>query len=223
MTKDEYGWYHYDKFSVSPRAMEIIERSFLMSHASAKGKLYITVGAARSGKSTFAQEWVQEHKYNPLDFVPRVIVDSDFIREAITGQRYCRLSESFVFATKWAMIRALLNSGHEVLCDDTATSPQTLKQYFEIDSEAKVIFINTSESVCIQRAFDSGHSDLAEKGVIQRMWQQIVDLANSGSRTHWTHSCKYNKDWNNISGEEFDKDVYKGIEKIREEVKRGTG
>ena len=186
-------------------------------HESHKGSLIFTVGSSRSGKSTYANNWVREMGFDSqgLNGNPRVVVDSDYIRQAIHGERYIRKAEPFVFATKWIMIRALLSSGFDVLCDDSRTTKQSLKELFEIDPNAQFIFIDTPAKTCIERAVATGQQDLIP--VIQRMWKNIYNLANYGDNGDFWNS---NTDTpiNRIQCN-FNFRVNIGIEKIRQEVK----
>ena len=198
-----------------------------MSHTVTKGHLYTTVKCARAGGSTLAREWVRNDNgywLNEKDEVvylhnPRVIVDADFIRESLHGHLYIHLAEESVFTHYHLMIRMLLNSGHDVWADSTNSHPSSLRKLFSIDPDMIVTFVNTPENICVQRAHDSGQSDLVEKGVIKRMWSQIVALANSTRDYHeglWTGT--------NLNAEQmqtFETDVYRGIEKIRKEVISG--
>src|SRR5688572_33094149 len=103
--------------------------------------LLFMIGLARSGKSTWADKWLNgdygtPHFESELHFVrhispkpkfkspsnPRVVVSGDDIRKALYGQRYNSHMEEYIFAIEHTMIKALLDRGHDVLVDDTHTT-----------------------------------------------------------------------------------------------------
>ncbi len=118
-----------------------------------RGNLTFLVGIPRSGKSTFVK------KYQEL-FPLAVVVSSDKIRLALHGERYNPLAETMVFAIKHVMIRALLDSGYDVIVDGTHSSRVSIRRLLEIDPNAKPIQVTTSEEVCIERAIKCGQEDL---------------------------------------------------------------
>lgn len=148
-------------------------------HESEKGHLIFTVGLARSGKSTIAKEWVHNPFYQATDN-PGVVVDSDYIRKALHGMRYVTLAEPMVHAIKMVMIRALLDSGHDVMCDDTNTTEKSIKNMFELDPDAKVFIVKTDIETCIDRANTTNQFDLIP--VIRRMWNNLLNLSAFGAK-----------------------------------------
>lgn len=144
-----------------------------------RGRLFYLVALARSGKSTYAHEWVRTPQVVISDkgtrvLQPRVVISGDAFRLALTGQEYQALAECQVFASMDQAIRALLAEGYEVLIDETATTPETHKRYLRIDINAEPIFIDTPMEVCIQRALDTGKSFLVEP--IKRMARNLASL-----------------------------------------------
>jgi predicted kinase len=129
-----------------------------------RGKLYFTVGAARCGKSTYCNRWVKEAPN-------RVIVCSDDIRKAISGDRFNSLTEGYVQAIKYTMIRAYLDRGFDVIADGTHTTEQHMYELLRIDNNAQYILIDTKKNICIQRAKDTNQSDL--KHVIDRHFENM--------------------------------------------------
>jgi predicted kinase len=181
-----------------------------MSHSvEDKGKMTILLGSARAGKSTYAHKW-------RLEQAGRVSWDSDFIREELTGHRYFRKAEPTVFANYYLTLRALLVSGQNCIVDTTNTSKQSLRQLFEIDHEAEVVFINTPEAICIERAIATKQKDLIP--VIKRMWKQIIQLANDGAGFDRWYKLN-GKLAGDGTEEDFELDVLEGVDNIREEVK----
>lgn len=97
---------------------------------------------------------------------PRIVVEDDAIRRAITGDRFNFSSESQVYAIKYGMIRTLMEQGYEVLVDDTHTSPPSIQRLLEINIRADFVFIDTDLRECMTRAITTDQSDLIE--VIRR-------------------------------------------------------
>jgi predicted kinase len=169
-----------------------------------RGKLTFTIGLPRSGKSTFAQDWVRRPNLEmdqPSNFVvvrPRVIVSGDAFRLALHGQAYESLAESFVFAAMDTATRALLDSGHDVIVDETSTTENTILRYLRIDIDAEPIWIDTSLHVCLRRAIDTNRPYLIKP--IHRMndnlarlrsqWPANFERLKDQIRTRWDHDRK---------------------------------
>lgn len=116
-------------------------------------KLSFLIGLPRSGKSTYSRKWSEQKP-------GRVVVNSDSIRLALHGNRYCPLAETMVFAIKHVIIRAHLHNGYEVLVDGTHTTDISMKRLLEIDTNAKPILIQTPKELCIERALATNQPDL---------------------------------------------------------------
>ena len=153
--------------------------------------LIFTVGLPRSGKSTFAKRMCKS-EYDPI-----TLVSADDIRLELYGHRFFPGGEGMVHATKDLMIRSLLRSGNRVLDDCTNTSRASLLSIFRIDKDAEAIIFMADPNVCKERAFLCDQCDLVEHGVIDRMYQQMLELGN---------------------GEYSLKAIKNGIEKIRETI-----
>lgn len=141
-----------------------------------QGKLYFTVGLARSGKSTHARNWLRERSERP-----RAVVCGDDFRRAIHRHAYIPEAEGLVFATMDVAARALLLGGHDVLLDETATTEATILRYLRIDLDAQPVFVPTPEEVCIQRAIANGQEYLVNP--IRRMASQLRDLTSDWANT----------------------------------------
>src|SRR5688572_1704057 len=117
--------------------------------------LLFTIGLARSGKSTWANKWLNTEtvkvgvlKNSTNDAIikeisvfdrigkPRVVVSGDDIRLALSGQRYNSHMEEYIFAMEHTMIKALLARGHDVLADDTHTTWKSIQALLQIDPHA---------------------------------------------------------------------------------------
>jgi hypothetical protein len=148
-----------------------------------KGKLYFTVGLSRSGKSSWAEKW----KYNHPETAqygsnrPRVVISGDGLRKAIHGGEFRIEAEPIVFCNTDIFTRMLLNTGYDVLIDETCTTEQTLLRYLRLDMEAKPIFFNASEAECIKRAIDTGKPFLIPP--ITRMAKQLKVLLSNWDET----------------------------------------
>lgn len=169
-----------------------------MTNKSESGTLFFTIGLPRSGKSTFAKDWMvgryrilENNKYVKLmDYqigivdvmnphLGRAVVNADTIRLNLYGQRFCDVGEPFVHAVKDCMIRSLLNYGHDVLVDGTHTSEYSRKALYKIDPNAQYVLIDTPAATCKERAIECGQEDLLP--VIDRMSKQLYDFKNKAS------------------------------------------
>jgi hypothetical protein len=154
------------------------------------GKLFFTVGLPRSGKSSYAREWIKGDlppicgdEYDALEWRlpgerPRVVICGDDVRTGLHGYSFLPQAEGFVFAIMDVAIRSLLIGGYDVLVDETSTTPETIKRYLRIDINAEPVFIDTPASVCQMRAMQDGKPYLA--GPIDRMAKQLQEL-----RANW--------------------------------------
>ena len=106
-----------------------------------------------------------------------------------------------IYAIKYAALRGLLASNNNVLSVDTHTSDRAIRHLFEIDKFAIPHIIPTHVDICEARAIESGQPDLVEKGVIQRHWNNLLELAG--------------EDYKN--DEQFKSCIRAGIEEIRKD------
>lgn len=142
-----------------------------------KPRLYFTIGLQRSGKSTYCTRWAQNLEM-PGDGYPRAIVCADAIRLAHHGQRYIRKPEPFIFMFDTLMIESLLERGHDVIADETATTEESIRRILSIDINAQHIVIDTPPSVCVERAIATNQQDLIP--VIERVSKQFDKLKKIG-------------------------------------------
>jgi chloramphenicol 3-O-phosphotransferase len=150
--------------------------------ANSIGKLFFLMGVARAGKSTIARQWQQyeiDIQYNTIrkhigsKKIPRIIVNADWLRLALTGQVFVQEAEDMVHAVKHLIIRTYLNNGYDVLCDGTHTTKTSIQDLLYIDKNADFFMIDTDINECKQRAIDSNQEYLIHKGVIDRMAKQM--------------------------------------------------
>lgn len=126
-------------------------------------KLYFTIGAQRSGKSTLGRKWLRREcslTGEADDGYPRAMWDSDLLRLALHGERYNWETEPMVFAIKNYAIRALLATGSDVVCAGTHTSRASIRRLLEIRRDAIPVLIDTPEEECIRRAVKTDQEDL---------------------------------------------------------------
>lgn len=144
-------------------------RSGSVNRRDSYGGLYFLCGTPRSGKSTFANNWVNE----PVG-APRVIVSGDDIRQALTGREYAKNAEAAVFSLMDTITLALLIRGFDVLVDETSTSPDTLKRYLRLHPDPVMIMMDTPIDICIERARQHNQEYLVP--VIERCGARLTEL-----------------------------------------------
>ena len=131
------------------------------------GTLIAMVGLPRSGKSTIVKQLSKE--------LSAPIVKKDDIRLALHGQVYQTLAEPFVKAISKVMVHSLFLSGHQiVIADETHYSRAARDFMADGPWETRFYLVPTSKEVCIQRAFDTGHTWLPP--VIEQMasrWEPL--------------------------------------------------
>ncbi len=140
-------------------------------------RLFFTIGLQRSGKSTYCTKWAQ-HLEMPGDGYSRAIVCADSIRLAHHGKRYLSKPEPFIFMFDTLMIKSLLERGHDVIADETATTERSIRRILEIDIDATHIVIDTPKAICIERAYNTNQPDLVP--VIARCSEQFERLKKLG-------------------------------------------
>lgn len=139
------------------------------------GKITALIAPPRSGKSTFAQQWLEETE----EGFNRIILCRDVFRLADYGERFNASKESEMHKKFDVALKALHSTGnYHILLDETHTSIKAIRNVLRLEPQAKFIFINTSIDICKSRAYDSGQPDLVEKGVINRMFDNLLTLCN---------------------------------------------
>lgn len=124
-------------------------------------RLICLTGLPRSGKSTMTA------RLRTILGCP--VVNADSIRLALHGQRYQSLAESFVFAIREVMVRALFNAGHDtILYDETNYSRATRDRMKSTAWTSLYLEVPTSPEDCKARAIATGQPDLIP--VIDSMW-----------------------------------------------------
>ena len=110
-------------------------------------QIILMVGLPRSGKTTWAKNYVQENSNT-------VIVSPDTIRLALHNHRFIGESEDFVWATHYLMVKTLLLEGYNVLVDATNITEKRRNPYFNKFKGYEILtkVMNTSKEECIERA-----------------------------------------------------------------------
>lgn len=120
-------------------------------------KLYATIGLPYSGKSTLCSEYYMHNGY--------VVICPDNFREAIHGQRFIEEAESFVWASVYAAVDALLLTHHKVIVDACNISKKRREPWEK--RGAIFILMGETEETCINRAAEENDSTIIP--VIRRM------------------------------------------------------
>lgn len=107
-----------------------------------KPTLYIMIGPAGSGKSTFAKE----------NFPAAQILSTDAIRKALFGDETDQQNGAEVFRQAYATIRRRLKAGIDVVFDATNTTDAARKEVLsrvkDIDCRKVAIYMNTPLVIC---------------------------------------------------------------------------
>ncbi len=171
------------------------------------GKITFTIAPARAGKSTFVRSWLKGVYPDGLN---RVSLCRDDFRLSVYGERFNASREKEMHKAFDVALRALHQTGlYNIMLDETNTTIKSIRNIFKLDIEAIPYFIDTDIKTCKERAYASGQDDLVNKGVIDRMFNNLAMLCN------YIPSL-YSIDYHNEITEDL---VYKAIEVIREEVR----
>jgi len=172
------------------------------------GKISFTICPARGGKSTFVRSWLKEPDPDGLN---RASLCRDDFRLVFYGERFNGKREVEMHAVFDVAVKALHSTGYyNLMLDETNISIKSIRNAFKLDIEATPHFINTPYEVCIARAYATNQPDLAEGGVIKRMFDNLVVLCNY-QRLSFTHIKDYKEITENL--------VYGAVNRIREEVR----
>jgi predicted kinase len=140
--------------------------------------LHIMRGLPASGKSTWAKAWVAE------DAVRRARVNRDALRSMMHDGAYIKGgTESQIITVEHLAITGLLESGKDVVVDDTNLPSRTVKQLMALARDAGAVWVvhdltDVPVETCIER--DAKRYDGADpqasvgEEVIRRMYQQYV-------------------------------------------------
>lgn len=132
------------------------------------GKLILTVGLPRSGKSTIAKS------------LGYPIVNPDSIRLALYGQRFLLEAEEMVWVLAKYMVASLFLAGHKTVIADTTNTTEKRRKFW-IDKRWTIEYLEvpTSKEVCIKRAEDLNDPDIIP--IIEKMAAQFEPIVNGGN------------------------------------------
>lgn len=150
------------------------------------GRLYMSLGVQRSGKSTLARRWLrrevtldQRGREGAIDDgFPRFLWDTDALRLELHGKAWVEEAESIVFAIKRYAIATALRLGHDVFVAGTHTSRTSIRRLLEIRRDAIPVVVDTDVDTCLQRAIDTRQAYLLN--VIPRTHRQLRELLAEG-------------------------------------------
>lgn len=128
-------------------------------------KLIMMIGLPRSGKSTYAV-------FNRGN---AVIVSADDFRQLMYGQRFYKLGEAMMWATRDICLRVLLQQGAEVIIDETNITSEGRAKLVRLAHEygytVEAVYVMTDADECKGRAVATGQDDLLP--IIDRMDAQL--------------------------------------------------
>jgi predicted kinase len=133
-----------------------------------KGKIYALRGLPASGKSTFAIEMLKDGKTKRIN--------KDLLREMLHNGEYTPELEEFVIDVRNMLIRHILESGYNVVIDDTNLNPKHIEVIKLIANIHKVpleiIDIDTPLDECIRR--DSRRDNPVGEDIIRGMYEKYM-------------------------------------------------
>ena len=137
-------------------------------------ELTVTIGAAGSGKST----WAEVQRAAAPDRVR--IVNRDDIR-ASNGARFDQDDERIVERIRDFMIDQYLIAGYHVICSDTNLSPKVQRRLFQIAKTRNAIistqsFTDVPLEVCLARndiRWANGDTKVPNAAIV-RMYEQFI-------------------------------------------------
>lgn len=122
--------------------------------------LYVMIGPAGSGKSTFAAQ----------NFPTAQILSTDAIRKALFGDEADQQNGAEVFRQAYATIRRRLNAGISVVFDATNTTDAARKEVLsrvkDIPCRKVAVYMNTPLETC--KARNAGRSRVVPDAVVEK-------------------------------------------------------
>lgn len=129
--------------------------------------LYMMIGVPGSGKTTYAQTYLQNDD--------TIIVNSDKIREELYGDEMVQKDPKKVFEILYARARHLLQNGKNVVIDATNTSRKyrkvTLANFTDIECEKIAVLVDTPIEMCYK--FDERRERHVSRRVIDRYAREM--------------------------------------------------
>lgn len=175
------------------------------------GKLLILVGTPRSGKSTYANDFI-----DTLIPEQRVVINPDSIRIALHGTSFTMdqlhsNGELMVKMILRTVVKALYNDGYYVCVDACNCHLEDIKYWLSIDRNAEFKYISTSLEVCKERARQV-YPPLVY--TIDAVWGYIVDLVRKNHPDISIRMCGLRSDEELVN----ETTIYETLEEIRRNV-----
>jgi predicted kinase len=167
-------------------------------------KITLTIGLPASGKSTEAEKKI-------LAEGNTVRVNKDLLRTMLHFDKFSGRNEGFTRDASRTLVKSFIESGVNVIVDDTNLNPSTLQSWKDFAKElnAKIEYLDmrgVSVETCIER--DANREKRVGKHVIHKMALQYLDymkgekvivcdidgtIADCSHRQHFVNG--ENKDW----------------------------
>jgi predicted kinase len=133
-----------------------------------KGKIFVLRGLPASGKSTLATKMTEDGTTKRIN--------KDLLREMLHGGKYTPELEDFVTDTRNMLIRHILETGHNVVVDDTNLNPKHIEVIqviaFVHKVPVEIIDVDTPLDECIRR--DSVRDNPVGEDVIRGMYDKYI-------------------------------------------------
>lgn len=136
-------------------------------------RLIVTKGLPGSGKSTWAEKYVLEHEAGTV-----VRVNRDSLRDMLHAGRWKgNKTEAFTREMRDRVVHAALNSGRDVIIDDTNLSPKTMADIERLANSPQYTleikdFTDVPLETCIKR--DLQRTKSVGEAVIRRMYRDFL-------------------------------------------------
>lgn len=163
-------------------------------------ELVITRGLPASGKTTFARLWVDRDREH------RARVNRDDLRRMVDDGVYLKgVTEQRIQAARNATVKALLERGVSVVCDDTNLDNRTCRDLHDIAKRAKAEFriedfTFTQLDVCTARNAARTDKEPVPRHVIEDMHMRFIN----GKQTPLAFNPTPN---NRLAGKRYEPDV----------------
>lgn len=141
-------------------------------------QIYFSIGAARSGKSTYSKRWSNGCEMIDVQSYNRVVWNQDNFRLAMGGQRFNKVLEPLVHTFKSYAIKSLLLGDYIVFVDGTHTTERSITDLLRLDINAQPVLFDTPEYECWERALATEQPDLLP--VITHHCNNIAKLKAEG-------------------------------------------
>lgn len=147
--------------------------------------LILMVGLPRSGKSTLARKYVEDHN--------AAIVNPDAIRLALHGQAFIAEAEPMVWCLAKYMVKHNFLAGHDkVILDATNLTKERRREWRSKHWSLAYYYVDTDIDTCIERAIANNQQELVP--VIKRMHIAFESVEESEKISQWREFDAYAKE-----------------------------